>query len=267
MPGKKYVPPKKRMLREKQPVMTEQQYRELLEKGKIIPRGTNVKLKPAKPKTTEELKIKFHSDGNIEIPFYKGNEASLEITRMLRPKTIPEGVRLVYHQIESVKTRAGKAQKIFDEISRLQWDLQFKWKKFNAMQKKAFTEYFTGILARLAKNPLLVSEEQKLNSIKRFETAGQLLREGKYTSASASMRGIKNDMLDWTRKLRFQEKYLERRRKAVIDKKFETDTRLFSAIDSIRSIYIELGRSDAANKRNTIADKILKAKKAFITLD
>ncbi len=259
----KYVPPKKGIKREPRKTITETEYHEMIRKGKKIPRGTKVITGKPQQKKPEELGIIFRSDGSIEIPVYAGKEGQIQKARVLKPKTIPEGVRLVFHQIESVQSRLGQAQQIFELISRLQWDLNYKWNKFNSAQKKAFTEYFAGVSGQLTKNPVLLTEENKINAIKRIEKAKELLEKGNASAALASMRGIKNDLLDWTRKMKFQTKYLKRRKKIVIDKKFEKDTTIFSAIDSLRSIFSELGKPDAGKKRNTIAAKIRAASKKF----
>ncbi len=239
MDAKKYVPPKKRLIGGKF-VLTEAEYRKRLNQGKPVPKGAKITLGKVPAKSLKELKVRFLTDGSIEFPVYTGSEGKLKIVRKIKTKTIPEGVRLIYHQIESVKSRIGQARKIFDEVSRLHWGLEYGWKKFNSNQKKAFIEYFNGISGQLAKNPLLLKEEQKIQAIERFKTATKLLEKGNHTAASSTTRGIKNNMLDWLRKLKLQSKFLERRRKLVVDKKFEKDTRIFFAADLLTKIFRKL---------------------------
>jgi hypothetical protein len=201
----------------------------------------------------------------MEFPFYSGPEGKLKV-RFIHTKTIPEGVRLVYHQIESVKTRTQQAKKINDLLERLHFDLFYKWNKFNSAQKNAFTEYVHGLIGKLAQNPLLLKDENKIHAIERLENAGNLLIEGKATAASAVIRGIKNNMGNWLRKLELQNSRLERRRSLVTDKKFQKDVKIFSAVDEMLALFTQLRNGIEPRSKGKVADNLLgTAKKLYST--
>ncbi len=258
MPRRKYVPGIKKLPGPKV-VLSYAEYTRLLRAEKPVPRGAQLALAEVPETTLGKLKIRFHADGTIEFPYYKGPEGKLKRVRFIRTKTIPSGVRLVYHQIESVKSRIIQAERIFDEVSKLHFDLEHKWNRFNTAQKRAFSLYFNGLLGELAQNPNLLQEENKIHACKRFQRARELLGEENPSAASAAMRAIKNDLLDWKRKLKLQTPRLERRRSMVVDRKFQKDLRIFRAVDTLRSVMNSLRTGIEARSRERIARELLSA--------
>lgn len=256
--GKRLLGPKK--------VLTEAEYRQLLRAGRHIPQGALVQLGKVPAKSLKRLKIRFRADGSVELPYYAGPEAKLHRVKILHPKTVPEAIRLVNHQISSVKLRAEQARMIFDEVARLHWDLEHKWRSFNEMQRNAFTEYFYNLLGHLAKNPTLLQDEHKIHAGQRFERARQLLQEGNVGAASATMAGIKNNMRNWLRKLRLQAPRLERRRSLVVDRKFQMDERIFSSVDSLIRIFNQLVAGIEPRARERVAKNLSQtAKRLYAT--
>lgn len=236
-PQKRYVPSGRRLIGPKVE-LTEEEYRKRIAQGQPIPQGARVKTsRPLPQRSARELRIKFHLDGSIEIPQYEGPEGRLKRARYLKTKNAAEAARLVHHQVMSVRSRIGQAKAIFDQVARMHNDIERFWGKFNANQKASFTDYFASILGRLAKNPLLLRDENKIHAAERFMTAVRLLQEGNSPGASATMRGIKNNMLNWLRKLERQLPRLERRRALVVDQKFQREARIWGAVDSLRAAF------------------------------
>ncbi len=251
-----YMPSSRRLLGPKK-ILTEEQYRQLLRAGKNVPQGAAIQLGKVPERTLKQLRIMFRADGSMELPYYAGPETKLRRVKILHPKTVPDAIRLVNHQIASVKSRAEQAGRIFDEVARLHWDLEHNWKRFNEAQRKAFTEYFYSILSQLAKNPTLLQDEHKIHAVQRFEIARQLLLKGNAPAAEATMAGIKNNMGNWLRKLKFQAPRLERRRSLVVDRKFQMDTRIFSSVDSLIRVFNQLSAGVEARTREQVAKQLL----------
>ena len=238
------------------PVLPEVQYRRLIAQGKPIPQGTQIIQKPPSSKSTRQLRIRFGEDGSVELPHYSGEEGRRKKVTMLHVQNVPDAIRLVHHQIASVKSRVEQAGRILEEVSRLHYDLLNRWKGFNDRQRRAFTKYFFGLTEELAKNPMLLSDESKIHAIERFGKAQELLNEGKTNAAAAVMGGIESNMLNWTRKMKMQLPRLERRRAAVIDKKFEKDTRIFGSVDAMIRIFNQLRGEVGLPERLRIAKEL-----------
>ncbi|GEM_PF-2669539 len=260
----KYVLGKRRLLGQ-QPTLFPDKYREMLKAGKQIPQGALIKPRERRvsKRTPQELGIKFHADGSVEIPRYAGTETALKIDGFLRAKNQADAIRLAHHQIESVKSRSAQAQIIFDEVARLHYDLLHNWQGFSEPQRTAFRQYFLGIVEKLAKNPALLREEQKIHAVGRFATATRLLREGNVSASAATMGGIKNNMRNWTRKMQLQLPRLERRRALVVDRKFAVDTHIFvGAVDPMLAVFRRLGTAKPSDAQQ-IAARISSASKSL----
>ena len=114
MPRPRKYKPTGKMLAGPKTVLREAEYWELLSSGRRIPAGAQIRIGVAPERTLKELKVRFRADGSMEFPFYTGPETKLKKTRVLHAKTVSDGVRLVYHQIGSVKSRIGQAERILD---------------------------------------------------------------------------------------------------------------------------------------------------------
>ncbi len=148
----------------------------------------------------------------------------------------------------------------------MHYDLEHQWKKFNPAQKKSYTKYLTELLGKLTKNPLLLKEENKIRAVQRFNNAKQLLEKGNFPAASAVLRGIENDMQNWLRKMKLQSTRLERRRSLVVDKKFQKDERIFSALDSMINVFNQLRQGIEPRARQRVAGTLSSIKrKLFAT--
>ncbi len=262
MAMKKYAPGSKRLLGPKK-FLLEQQYRERLWQDKPVPQGVQVKFGKPKKSSLERLKVWFQPDGTVLLPRYSGLETKISMVGFSQAKNVPDAVRLMYHQIESVKSRIGQSKMIFDEVSRLHYDLEHSWKNFNAQQKKSFSQYFAGILGQLAKNPALLVDENKIQACERFVVATEFLKRGNNPAASATIAGIKNNMKNWLRKLQQQLPRLKRRQALVVDQKFEREKRIWGSVDSISRVFAELARpktkalQDSAAQRLELASSML----------
>ncbi len=255
MAMRKYAPGSRRLLGPKK-VLPEQQYRGLLKQGKPVPQGAQVRFEKPKESSLEKLNVWFKADGTVMLPQYAGPEGKIALARIIKAKTVPDAVRLVSHQIESVKSRIGQSKMIFDEVSRLHYDLEHSWKNFNAQQKKSFSQYFAGMLGQLAKNPALLVDENKIHACERFVIATELLRQGNSPAASATMAGIKNNMKNWLRKLEQQLPRLQRRQALVIDQKFEREKRIWGSVDAVSSVFSLLAKQPTKALQHNAAHRL-----------
>ena len=255
-PGK-YKPGKKKLLVQT-PLFSEKEYRERLKKGKPLPQGARVRFKKPKPLSAEALGIVFRADGTVEIPRYAGSEGALHVVGTLHAKTAPDAVRLVQHQLDSVKSSVDSARIVIDTVARLHADLEYRWKGFDGPTQKAFIEYSSGVIGLLAKNPELLKEEQKIHACYRLGRAAELLQQGNGTAAETTLASIQRNMHNWLRKLEPQFKNLQRRKAAVVDKYFFKQTRIWGAVDSLINIFGRLS-STRADKR-ALASMLLGAR-------
>ncbi|MFH1256260.1 MAG: hypothetical protein V1494_03110 [Candidatus Diapherotrites archaeon] len=241
-------------------VLTEAEYRLLLSQGKPVPQGAELIASPVMQKTAKQLRIRFHADGSMEIPYFYGPEGKLRV-RFLRPSTILKGIRLVSHQIKSVRSKIGQGEQILDIVSRMHHDLEKYWQSYNQKQRAAFTQYFGELSTALAKNPALLVDENKIHAIERFENARRLISEGNASAASATIRGIENNLKNWLRKLRLQQPRLLRRRALVIDKKFQKDARIFDSLDTLIKLFNKIPKAkNNPRLRESIAGELLSVK-------
>lgn len=248
-------------------VLSQEKYNKIIAEGGKVPRGAQVRFRAAGDRPLSGLKVRFHTDGTMEIPVYGGREGKLRVARFLHADNIADGVRQAFHQIESVGSRIRQAEMIECQLASVHFDLVNRWQKFGKGERESFREYFTGIAGGLAKNPLLLREEKKISAIGRFGQASELLKEEKAGAAAAVIEAIRNDMGDWLRKLGNQQRFLERRRKLVVDKKFVRDTRIFGALDTLLANFNALASAGTETKaRGRIAKELEGAQKRLYSL-
>lgn len=240
MPKGRYVPGKRRLVGPV-PRLTEAQYRDLLRQGKPVPQGARVKFGKPRQRSAEELGIRFREDGSVEIPRYTGPEGALVIAGYSTTRDIPTTVRFAQHQLESVRAKAGTAKIVFDTVARIHYDLEHRWKTFNEAQRASCVAYSLGVIGLLAKNPDLLREEQKIQACSMLERAAELLKDGNAPAAEATLLGVKNRLGNWSRKLDAQNVMLQRRRKLVVDRYFQKETRIWGTVDSLITAFARLG--------------------------
>jgi len=251
--------PGKRRSNLKPPIISEKDYRKLIAEGKRIQAGTKVTQPVVSEKSLRQVGIRFNPDGSITIPFYAGQDANVHKAGVRTVKSIPQGVRMVHHQIETVKLRSTQAKMICDEVSHLHWNLNHNWKGFSLEQKSAFTKYFFGLIEKLSKNPVFLRDPNKIHAAERFVSTVKLLKENNESAAAATMIGIAHNMMNWSRKMTLQLPRLERRMSLVVGKKFEMDTKIFSSVDALRLIYNQLSHGIEQRSINVVTNELRKS--------
>ncbi|MCR4368791.1 MAG: hypothetical protein NUV67_02690 [archaeon] len=242
--------------------LTEAQYRHHLRQGIRIPQGTELVLGRVRHADAKYLKIRFFAEGGVEVPYFYGEEGNLKV-RFLHAQSVNDAIRLVSHQIGSVKTNIGQAKALLDTIERLHFDVYHNYGEYADRERTKFREYFQSLLGELSGHPLFMRDKNKVEFAERIEKATKLLEEGNVVAASGTVVGLKNNLRNLIRKLSLQEPRLVRRRSLVVDKKFERDSRIFGALDLIISAHASLGLSSAehagVSKSLARAEKLLYA--------
>ena len=237
------------------PVLTPASYYRLV-RAKKVPRGASVESFVAKEKTAAELGIIFRSDGRVEIPRHVGIEGKVKESKPALARNIAFGIKSVYHQINGVKENIYKTEKLYDILTRVNYDLVEHWSGYSEEKKNSFVEYFGNLLTELSKRPELVKHENKTEMVGRIKNAISLMKQKNSKAAAAKIAGIKNDALDLLRIQNMQLPYLERRKRLLEKEKFRRDKIIFESIEPLSDAYYGLSEQLNYSELNKVAETL-----------